>query len=294
MKKFGIMSVLTAGILWGSMGLFVRILTNDFGFTSFQVVTLRLTVAAVCFLILSFIKGIKILKVKISHLPILFCAGFFGIFSLSATYFLSIKHSSLSLAAILMYTAPIFVMIASLFLFKEKMTFLKTLSLVFATAGLVCVSGIFEGDAGVTVPGIIFGLLSGLTYGSYSIFGKYALRHYKSYTVTAWAFIFAGLSSLFVGNIGDMYHKICTNISPSFILLIVSMGIITAFLPFLFYTIGLSKLNASKAIILASVEPLIATIFGITVFKEPTDIISIIGIFTILAAVVMASAKKDT
>ena len=294
MQKLGILSVLAAGVLWGSMGFFVRILTQDYGFSSLQVVTLRLSVAAFCFFILSFIKGIRVLKVKPAHLPIMFCAGFFGVFSLSVTYFLSMKYSSLSLAAILMYTAPIFVMIASLFLFKEKMTFIKTLSLILATIGLICVSGILKGKANVTLPGIVFGLLSGITYGSYSIFGKYALRHYQSYTVSAWAFLFAGLSSLFVGDIGDIGYKISANISPSFILLITSMGIVTAFLPFLFYTIGLSKLDASKAIILASVEPLVATVFGIIVFKEPTDIISIIGIFTILTAVFMASAKKNS
>jgi drug/metabolite transporter (DMT)-like permease len=162
-----------------------------------------------------------------------------------------------------------------------------------ASAGFIFVSGILKGDANITFYGIIFGILSGMTYGSYSIFGKYALMHYESFTVTAWAFVFAGVSSLFVGDMPDMIAKISQNFSLPFIMFLGSMGIITAFLPFLLYTVGLSKLDASKAIILASVEPLVATLFGIFVFKEQTDLFSLIGIFAIHSAVVLASVKRD-
>lgn len=293
MQKSGVIYVLAAGFLWGCTGFFVRTLTGEFGFTTFQVVTLRLVDAASAFLILSLIKGKDTLKVKLKHLPILFCSGFFGVFMLAVTYFSSMQCSSLSLAAILMYTAPIFVMLASIVLFKEKLTFMKILSLILALIGLVFVSGILKGDANVTFLGVVLGILSGITYGSYSIFGKYALKHYKGFTVTAWAFIFAGLSSLFIGDLPDMAQKIATQASPKLIILLLSMGVVTAFMPFLLYTLGLSRLDASKAIILASVEPLVATVLGIVVFGEQTDVFSIIGIFVILVAVVLASLKKE-
>lgn len=293
MKKIGVICILAAGILWGCTGYFVRVL-SEIGFNSLQMVTIRLSLAALCFISMAFIRGIRKIKVSKKHLPLLFSTGFFGVFSLSVTYLLSMQASSLSLAAILMYTAPIFVMLASLFLFKEKMTTLKVLSLILASVGLVFVSGILKGDANVTFMGVVWGILSGITYGSYSIFGKYVLKHYDSYILTVWAFITAGFCSLFVSDIPDIFIKISTNAQWYHVVLILVMGFVTAFLPFLLYSYGLSKLNATNAIILASVEPLVASLVGIFIFKEATDLFSVIGIFIILAAVVLASLKAES
>lgn len=291
MKKSALLSILAAGTLWGCMGLFVRTLQNIYAFGSLQIVCLRLTVAAVAFAILGIIRRTPVIKLR--HVPLLFCTGFCGIMLLSVTYFLSMTYSSLSVAAILMYTAPAFVLIASVILFKEKLTTAKITALILAFAGCVFVSGIFGGDAKITTIGVVMGILSGITYGSYSIFGTYALKKYDTYTVTTWAFVFAALASLPFGNVPDIVTKIATAPdSVSLVLIIVSMGIFSAFMPFLLYTIGLSRTEPSKAIIVASVEPLVATMLGFALFNETPTIYSAVGIVLILASVVMATGKE--
>lgn len=291
MKKSALLCIIGAGILWGCMGLFVRTLQNEFGFGSLEIVCMRLTVAAIAFVVTAILK--KSLSIKLCDVPLLFSMGFFGIMLLSVTYFLSMTYSSLAVAAILMYTAPAFVLASSVILFKEKLTGGKIVSLILAFAGCVFVSGISKETKGAGTVGVIMGILSGITYGSYSIFGTYALKKYDSYTASTWAFIFAALASLAICNVGEIATKIVSSETPlKIIALAVGMGIFTAYMPFFLYTIGLSKTAASKAIIVASVEPLAATIVGFVIYGESLTIYTVAGIVLILASVVLTALRN--
>ena len=68
-------------------------------------------------------------------------------------------------------------------------------------------------------------------------------------------------------------------------------ALITAVIPFLSYTLGLRTVEASKAGILATIEPMVATLIGIVVFAEPLTFFSGVGILLILAAVVLLNWK---
>ena len=69
-------------------------------------------------------------------------------------------------------------------------------------------------------------------------------------------------------------------------------ALITAVIPFLAYTLGLERVEASKAGIIATIEPMVATLIGIVYFAEPLTIISGIGMILILAAVVILNLKQ--
>ena len=136
------------------------------------------------------------------------------------------------------------------------------------------------------------GLLSGVTYGSYSVLGTYCLRKHCSFTLTTWAFVFAALGSLLLVDVPHMFGKVFL---PEHVLpvggLVLGMGILTSFFAYIFYTIGLSGTEASKAIIIASVEPLVATVVGIAAFGEAPTVYCIIGIVLILVSVILTSKR---
>lgn len=288
MKKLSIILILAAGCLWGSMGLFYRILNSYYGFNSLQIVSLRLISAAIAFIIFTIMTDKTKLHIKFRDVPLLFFTGVCGVLLMAATYSISIGMTSLSVAAILMYTAPIMVMAASIVLFKEKLTNNKVIAATLAFCGCILISGIMNDDARVTSAGIIMGLISAAAYGSYSIFGTYALRKHHSFTVTAWAFIFAAAGSVFIADAPDMIRKfsVCQDLTKA-IVLAASFGIFTAFAPFLLYTVGLTKIEASKAIILASVEPLVATLIGFIAFGEKLDVFSLMGIAFIIFSILV-------
>ena len=72
-------------------------------------------------------------------------------------------------------------------------------------------------------------------------------------------------------------------------------AVVTAFIPFLSYTLGLRSVEAGKAAILATVEPLVASLLGVLVFHEALSLSALLGILLILGAVVLLSlpAKKE-
>ncbi|MBR6720342.1 MAG: EamA family transporter [Clostridia bacterium] len=286
--------IIIAGILWGIMGLFVRHLGEAYALTAIQISAVRLFSAGILFILFTLIKDKSLLKIKLRDLPLLFATGLFSVLLMSATYFESINLSSLAVAAILLYTAPIIVMVASLFLFKEKFTAKKALALVLAFSGCVLVSGIASGDAHVTPMGIFMGALSAITYALYSILGKYALQKHHPLTLTAYAFTIAGLGS-FIFAPPTTFVSAFQNAEsiPALIFELFATGLVTAFLPFLFYTLGLKKTEAGKAAVMASVEPMVASIVGIFILREPTDFLSVTGILLILGAVIILNIGKE-
>ncbi len=280
--------IILAGIFWGSMGIFVRGLTALAGFTSIQIVCVRLAVAALTFALILLIKDARGFRIRIKDIPLFLGLGFCSILFFTTCYFTAIRMMTLSIAAILLYTSPIWVMLLSLLLFHEKMTRPKFVALVISFLGCIFVSGIGSGGSAVTPAGILIGLGAGLGYGLYSILGTLALRRYSTYTVTAYTFITAAAGSLFISSLPDLWHKItaCTS-KPYLYILIVLTGLVTAVIPFLLYTLGLEQVEASRAAILATIEPMVATLIGVVVFHEYLTVLSVLGILCILAAIVL-------
>ena len=281
--------IIVAACFWGSMGIFVRKLVT-YGFSSIQIVSIRLTLAAVVFSLILLIKDRSGFKIELKDIPLFLGLGFGSILFFTICYFTAINMMSLSTAAILLYTSPIWIMLMSLFVFKEKMTGRKVIALILAFGGCVLVSGI-SGD-GLTLIGFLIGLGSGLGYGLYSILGTIALKKYSPYTVTTYTFIIAAVGSWFISKPGEMYSIFsAASDLPFLTVFCIITAVVTAVIPFLAYTLGLRSVEASRAGILATIEPLVATLFGVIVFSEKLTIFSGLGIVLILSAVIVLNLK---
>lgn len=294
MKKASIW-IIIAGILWGIMGIFVRKL-ETYGFTSIQIASMRLIGGAVIFLLVTALFDREKLRIHLRDLKLFFGMGVCSILLFTICYFTTISMASLSVAAILLYTEPVMVMLMSLVLFKEKLTGRKCAALVLAFGGCVLVTGI-GGAVQVSAPALFTGLLSAFGYGLYSIFGTYALKKYHPLTATTYAFLCGGIGALFVCRPLDIVKKIGVSEKPVMTVgLILMMAFFTAVLPYLFYTIGLSATRASSAAIMASVEPVVATIAGFLVFHEVLTPASVTGVLLVLGAIVVLNynPKKIT
>ena len=283
--------IIIAGIFWGSMGIFVRHLTG-LGFSSIQIACLRLTLAGLIFAIILLIKEPKGFKISVRDVPWFLVLGLVSILFFTCCYFTAINLMTMSTAAILLYTSPIWVMILAIIVLKEKITVQKIIALILAFAGCVLVSG-FGGK--VSLPGILAGLGAGLGYGLYSIFGKFVLKKYSPLTVTCYTFLIAGAGSVFVANPPDLINKISMIDDHlglfGFTLL---TSIVTAVVPFLLYTFGLNKTTAGKAAVLATVEPAAATLFGFFVMKETIGPVAILGIVLVFSAIVILAVKAGS
>lgn len=288
-SKLGIALIILAGCFWGSMGIFVRKLTS-FGFSAIQIVSIRITLAALIFSLVLLIKDRRGFKISPKDIPLFLGLGFGSILFFTVCYFTAITMMPLSTAAILLYTSPVWIMLMSILFFHEKLDKRKLIALALAFAGCVLVSGI--SGHGMTVTGLLVGLGSGIGYGLYSILGKIALRKYSSYTVTTYTFIFAAAGSWIINQPADMISKFSSTPDLGFLIILCFLtALITAVIPFLSYTLGLESVEASKAGIIATIEPMVATLIGIIVFAEKLTIMSGAGILLILAAVVILNLK---
>jgi len=289
-RSMGPLLIILAGCFWGSMGIFVRKLT-DIGFSSVQIVSIRVTLAALFFCALLLIRDRSGFRIALRDLPLFLGLGFGSILFFTVCYFTAITMMPLSTAAILLYTSPIWIMLMSVLFFREKLNRRKLLALALAFAGCVLVSGI-SGD-GITLTGLLVGLGSGIGYGLYSILGTVALRKYSPYTVTAYTFLFAAAGSWAVCGPGDMVSRFGSAPDPAWLLFFCCLtALVTAVIPFLSYTLGLRTVEASKAGIIATVEPMVATLVGILVFSEPLTFLSGLGILLILSAVIILNWNK--
>ena len=287
----GSILIILAGCFWGSMGIFVRKLTT-YGFTSIQIVAIRVTLAALIFSLILFIKDRKGFKISPKDIPLFLGLGLGSILFFTICYFAAITIMPLSTAAILLYTSPFWIMLMSVLFFREKLNAVKIIALLMAFGGCVLVSGI-SGE-GITIVGLLLGLGSGIGYGLYSILGTIALKRYSPYTVTSYTFVIAAIGSWFICRPKDMFSKFSA--APNLLWLIFFCfltALITAVIPFLFYKLGLHMVEASKAGILATVEPMVATIIGIIFFSEKLTLLSGLGILLILLAVIILNLKTE-
>lgn len=288
-NKPGVLLIILAACFWGSMGIFVRRLTT-YGFSSIQIVAIRVTLAAVIFSLFLLVRDRRGFRIAVRDIPLFLGLGLGSILFFTVCYFSAISMMTLSTAAILLYTSPIWIMLMSAAFFHEQMNGRKIMALILAFGGCVLVSGI-SGD-GITLTGLLLGLGSGMGYGLYSILGTVALRRYSPYTVTTYTFVIAAVGSWVISNPADFWAKVERAEDPSRLLLLcVLTAVVTAVIPFLSYTAGLRTVEAGRAGIIATLEPVVATIIGILFFSETLTLLSGVGMVLILAAVIVLNRK---
>lgn len=289
-RRFAAVSILLAGSLWGSMGLFVRRYHAE-GMVSLDIVAVRAVVTAILVFSFLLIYDRKLLKVKIKDLWCFAGTGLCSIVFFNDCYFKTITMTSMSVAAVLLYTAPAMVILMSRILFKERFTKIKLVSLVITFVGCVFVTGITGDTGNLTGAGILMGLGAGFGYALYSVFSRYAIeRGYESLTISCYTFLFAAAGLLpFVNGKKDFF--LCTG-SADMLFFTICFGLVSTVFPYILYTYGLKYTENGKASIIASVEPVVATLLGIFVYHEKMTVNGLIGMVLILGAIVMCNIGK--
>lgn len=281
--------ILTAGILWGCMGLFVRPF-NEMGLTTWDIVFLRAILTTVFMAVVLLIKDKRLFKIRLKDIWCFFGTGILSIVFFNMCYFKEITVTSLSVAAILLYTAPAFVMIISAICFKERLTTTKIIALILAFMGLIFVTGVFSNSEKLTLPTLFIGLGAGLGYALYSIFSRFAIeRGYDSYTISFYTFLLATFTTVFFAD-SIKVADVVTSSYESFVLAFI-FALVSTIIPYLTYTIGLKAVENGQASIIASIEPVAATFIGIVWYKEKLSLSVIIGALLVIAGIVVSNVR---
>ncbi len=292
MKKLSPVLIVLAGCLWGTMGLFVRHL-NAMGLASMEIVECRSILAALILFPCTALREPRLLRLRPKNLWPLIGSGICSIVFFNYCYFSTIALMDMSAAAILLYTSPIFVMLMSLVFFRERLTGKKLLALGLAFGGCCLVSGIGSGTASLSTWGLLLGLGSGFGYALYSVFSRVSLNQgLSSLTITNYTFLFAALGGGFFTDFSAVLRAF-SQYGLKLLGLLVVYCIITTVLPYLLYTAGLARVENGTASVLASVEPVVATLLGLLVYREAPSVPALAGMMLVLGALALLSFSPN-
>ena len=283
--------VVIAGISWGLIGVFTKAIAA-LGFAEMQMLFVKGVIASTVLFLITFFKDKSQLKLKHwKDIRYFFGTGIVSFAFFSWAYMKAVNLTNLGVAAVLLYTAPTFVMLFSILLFGEKMTKTKGIVLLMTFVGCIFVTGLLEGGMNFTWQGVAIGLAAGVGYALYSIFGTYAIKAgYGSLTISLYTFLMATIVMTCLVEPGEVVSRITEMGQWP---LAIFFSLLTTVLPYLTYTKGLSGLPASKASVTATIEPVVAALLGIFVFHESVSMLKLTGIVLVLSSVVVMSRQSE-
>lgn len=288
-RKKAALCALTAGSLWGTIGLFVKLLSG-YGFSSIQLTVIRFVVSSVLVTLFLCWKDPKAFVIAPKDIIWFLITGVCCMLFFNVCYAVTISKSSMATAAVLLYTSPALVSVLSIPVFKEKPSKRRFLSVLLAVTGCAFVSGIISGQMRISTETVLWGLFAALGYAMYSITAGKLLKRYSSVTVLYYSLLTAALAGICIGEPIKAVAVIAKN--PETLILFAVFSLLCNILSYFCYNRALEKMEASSVSILASVEPVVAAVLGFLIFKEPITPAGVIGICCVVAAVLILNGPE--
>ena len=271
--------------MWGTIGLAARSLFAA-GLTPLEAAVWRAAAAFALLFVFTLATHRPALRVARRDLPLFAAYGAISVAGYMTVYFAAIRATTVATAAVLLYTAPAWVVILARLFLSERMTPMKYAAVALACAGCALVVGVFGPDTmRVTPAGLAAGLGAGLTYALYSIFGKTALRRYSPLTTVIYALGFGALCLLVFA--GGLPRIPAGGVAP---LLYLIAGPTTA--AYLLYITGLQWVEVGRASIIATIEPLVAAIGGALILHEPFGLSQWVGTVFVIGGVIVVGGER--
>ncbi len=284
--------IMLSGILWGTIGLFVKVLDAK-GSTSEYTTFMRMFFAFLLLFAITLVKeGIGSFRIGRSTLISCALLGFVSMSLNNLCYTNAVSRLGMSLAAAILYMAPIFTSIQSKLLFHEKIGRSKLIALAFNVLGCVlAATGGRLSLEGVSVIGLLFGIGAAFAYSTQNIFGRLATDEASPFVVATYNFFFAAVFTLVVARpfstIGDPFE-------PQLLIWGLLFGFIPTTIAYLLYFAGIQGLTeTSKVPVFCSLELVVATVLGGLLFNENLPPASLAGTAMILISIMLMNRKTE-
>lgn len=231
------------------------------------------------------------LRIALSDLLFLVPLGLFGVGAFYLLYFFTVRESTVGTAAILLYSSPAFVVLLAWVFLQEKLGSVRILALALTFGGIFLVVGAYDQAALEVSPLVLAtGLLSGLTYGLYSIFGKPVTGRLAPAVILSYALGFGAM--LLVLAALPTLHTLVGLSFGSYALLFM-LAVVHTSLAFGLYTVGLRHLDAGQAAIVATVEPVVAGAVGVVLLGEALTAPKLAGALLVLSGAALAQVRTS-
>lgn len=284
MKKeaFARLQLIASMFIFGTVGVFVKYIPLP----SAVIAMARGFIGALFILLVLLFKKTKISFKDIkSNALVLFLSGIFlGINWI--LLFEAYKYTTVAVATICYYLAPVFVIIASPIILKEKITPVKGISIAVSLTGMLFVSGIFESEAHSTsIKGVLFGIGAAVFYACYMLSTK-KLKSISSYDGTVVQLLSAATVLVPYVAFTQDFSEFSFDIKTA--LLILAVGILHTGVAYALYFNSLKNLKAQTAAIFSYIDPAVSILASVLFLKEALTLFSVIGGILILGSAIFS------
>ena len=286
----GYLYVILAAVLWGVSGSSAKFLFNS-GISPFQLVQLRLTIAAIGLLAWLLIRKPALLRIARGDIWYFALFGIAGMGACQFTYLYAISKIKVAAAILLQYLAPSFIAVHAVVFSRDRLSLSTVVALAGATLGCYFVVGAYNLELlSMNQAGVVSGILSAVAFAWYSIHGEYGMRRYSPWTVLFYAIFFAALVwNLLHPPLEAFFHPY-TAAEWGWILYI---GIMGTLLPFGLYLEGVNLIRSTRASITAILEPITAGAVSFFFLNERMHSLQIFGGCLVIASIILLQLKQE-
>lgn len=281
----GYACILAAAVSWGFIGSLSRFCLEE-GLGPMEIAFWRMLFSSGFFLLhAARLRSHKLHSAKDALIIFLFGAAALG--GLFSSFFGVVQLGGAALAAVLLYTAPAWVALLSHFLYKERITLTKYIAMALSLGGVVFISlsgGGLGGDIPLTA--VLLGLLTGVLYSTHYVFTKAFLHRYTPLTLYGFAMLFGAIAVL-------PFVTFTAKSLKSWGVLI-TLAFVTGYIAYWVYSEGMRRLPLTKAAIIATLEPVVATFVAWWIWGEAFSLGGWAGAGLIIIAVfALVTEKKE-
>lgn len=258
----------------------------------FGFILLRVSGATILFWISSFL--IQKEKIKITDFGRIFIAAIFGVALNMLTFFKGLSLTTPISASVIMITTPILVLSFSSIFLKEKATAKKLLGIFVGLVGAVFLIAYGKKANGGNneLIGNLLVFINAASYAMYLILVKGLTKKYHPITLAKWLYLF-GLLLIIPFGIKEL-NQVDFNSMPTIIYLKAAFIVVfTTFITYLFNLLAIKKLKPTTVSIFIYLQPVVATIYALSVQSDTINSVKVIATLLIFAGVYLVSSRNE-
>ena len=258
--------IVLAALLWSTLGSFYKDLINSYGITPLSIAFFRAVLSGSVLLVGLLFFRPQLLVVEWRDIPLLVSFGVFGVAGFFMVYVFAVDSAGVGVAAVLLYTAPVWITIISRQFLGETISHRQWMALGLAFLGCTLVVDIYNLEQMKTnAVGILFGLASGLGYALYSVFNKASVKRYSPWTVLLYGMSIGALILLPMQSMSEVVGALQM---PPVLLRLLGVALVATLGSGLAFATGLKFVPVSSAGVVANLEPVSAVVLAFLLFGE--------------------------
>jgi drug/metabolite transporter, DME family len=285
-RWLGLGLVILATAFWSTAGLFITMTVEGSTITPLGLAFWRVFSTFLCLFIALLVLRPRLLRVAPRDLPWLIGMGALAVGIFQVLWVMAVLMNGVSVSTVLQCNAPVFVTLMAWVLWREPLTWRKWAAIGLAFAGTFLIARPTDPNAvHITLVGLLISLASAFAYGGITLFTKKLTGRYNPWTILAYSFGFAALALLPF----QFGRPLPQQITPQAWGAFIGLVLLTTIGGYTSYALGLRRLQASVASIVAMTEVPFAAFIGYVFLGERMDAVQILGALTVVSGVVLLS-----